>query len=116
MSETTSGPAAGWYTDPRDPALYRFWDGTGWTEHRAPKYRQQTPPVKAPGNGLSAAAMVCGLCAFVIIPPLLGGAGIVLSAIGLGKGERWAFGALIVSLAGLVLGMYLGAKAAAGQL
>lgn len=26
---------AGWYVDPDDPGLTRWWDGSGWTEHTA---------------------------------------------------------------------------------
>jgi hypothetical protein len=28
---------AGWYNDPEQPGQNRYWDGTQWTEHRAPK-------------------------------------------------------------------------------
>ena len=31
----TSIPAPGWYADPEAPAYLRYWDGSGWTEHRA---------------------------------------------------------------------------------
>lgn len=27
---------AGWYPDPRDARLQRYWNGTAWTEHTAP--------------------------------------------------------------------------------
>lgn len=30
-------PPADWYTDPEDEAQYRYWDGSSWTEHRAPR-------------------------------------------------------------------------------
>ncbi|RPA65959.1 DUF2510 domain-containing protein [Gordonia oryzae] len=30
------GPA-GWYPDPVNPALQRYWDGVRWTEHAAPR-------------------------------------------------------------------------------
>lgn len=33
MSDVPSG----WYDDPEDPTQYRYWDGTQWTEHRAPR-------------------------------------------------------------------------------
>ncbi|MGH1489218.1 MAG: DUF2510 domain-containing protein [Acidimicrobiales bacterium] len=26
---------AGWYYDPDDQAIYRYWDGQAWTEHRS---------------------------------------------------------------------------------
>lgn len=35
-------PAA-WYDDPEDPAQYRYWDGSEWTEHRAPKHAPAPP-------------------------------------------------------------------------
>ena len=34
MTET---PPAAWFPDPDDPAQYRYWDGTAWTEHRSPR-------------------------------------------------------------------------------
>jgi len=34
-----ASPAApNWYTDPEHPDQLRYWDGTQWTEHRAPKH------------------------------------------------------------------------------
>ena len=39
-------PPAGWYDDPEAPSQYRYWDGTVWTEHRAPK----TTPVRPRDN------------------------------------------------------------------
>jgi hypothetical protein len=33
---TTPPTPADWYPDPEDPAGLRYWDGTSWTEHRAP--------------------------------------------------------------------------------
>lgn len=34
-------PPADWYTDPEDESQYRYWDGSAWTEHRAPRHDQQ---------------------------------------------------------------------------
>jgi len=31
-------PPADWYSDPEDPDQYRYWDGSQWTEHRAPRH------------------------------------------------------------------------------
>ena len=31
-------PPADWYTDPDDESQYRYWDGSAWTEHRAPRH------------------------------------------------------------------------------
>ena len=35
-------PPADWYTDPEDESQYRYWDGSAWTEHRAPRHHQPT--------------------------------------------------------------------------
>ena len=39
---------SGWYDDPHDDDLLRYWDGVVWTEHTALK-RPQTPPPAAAG-------------------------------------------------------------------
>ncbi len=31
-----SNPAPGWYADPNDPALYRWWNGEDWTDETTP--------------------------------------------------------------------------------
>jgi hypothetical protein len=36
MEGTAKPPPAGWYPDPEDGALQRFWDGTRWTSSRMP--------------------------------------------------------------------------------
>jgi Protein of unknown function (DUF2510) len=36
---------AGWYPDPSQAATQRYWDGSTWTDHRAPL---ATPPVQPP--------------------------------------------------------------------
>ena len=33
---TNASPPPGWYLDPSDGRLNRWWDGTTWTEHSAP--------------------------------------------------------------------------------
>jgi hypothetical protein len=35
---------AGWYNDPQDPALVRYWDGVQWTAHIQPIQPQPVPP------------------------------------------------------------------------
>lgn len=32
-----TAPPSGWYSDPEDGHLLRYWDGATWTEHRAPR-------------------------------------------------------------------------------
>ena len=36
MQPFAGAPSPGWYPDPSDPYALRWWDGGGWTEHRAP--------------------------------------------------------------------------------
>jgi len=43
-------PPADWYTDPEDESLYRYWDGSAWTEHRAPRHSPSDGET-APGPG-----------------------------------------------------------------
>jgi uncharacterized membrane protein YhaH (DUF805 family) len=46
----TSTPA-GFYPDPLDPYALRYWDGTQWTEHKAPLY--VNPTIAAPVDKLN---------------------------------------------------------------
>jgi hypothetical protein len=105
---------AGWHPDPQDDSQWRYWDGSSWTEHRA--VRRTVEQQAKPSNGLSAAGLVCGLCAVLIIPLLLGGAGVVLSALAIGRKEQLGILALVLSLTGMLIGIYLGAQAATGSL
>ena len=43
-------PTPDWYTDPDDSSQYRYWDGTAWTDHRAPRF--ETRDAHAAGDGL----------------------------------------------------------------
>lgn len=36
-------PPAGWYADPYGADVWRYWDGTQWTDHVAPRSLEQTP-------------------------------------------------------------------------
>ncbi len=40
-------PPADWYTDPDDESQYRYWDGSAWSEHRAPRH---TDPAEDPDD------------------------------------------------------------------
>ena len=44
----TEMPPADWYTDPEDDDQYRYWDGSRWTEHRAPRH---SADAESPGAG-----------------------------------------------------------------
>ena len=38
---TNAGP--GWYYDPDDQAIYRYWDGHTWTDHRSDTVLSEVP-------------------------------------------------------------------------
>lgn len=127
---------AGWYPDERNGGV-RYWDGQQWTEHHQPDqavtpaygpgygqpYGQQSfgqqpygqPYVKPYGavakqsNTLSVIGIVLGAVAFLLLPPLFGLAGIVLGIIAMVRKERLGWVALVVSIAGLIGGMVIGA-------
>ncbi|QJU55752.1 DUF2510 domain-containing protein [Herbiconiux sp. KACC 21604] len=46
MAESDGGAVAGWYPDPADASIQRYWDGTRWTEHvhPAPQAASYPPP------------------------------------------------------------------------
>lgn len=45
MHPSAPTPRPGWYADPGDPRLLRYWDGTAWTAHTAPMPHLPVPPV-----------------------------------------------------------------------
>ena len=47
----TELPPADWYVDPEDPAQYRYWDGSRWTDHRAPRHSASYEQAGATGDG-----------------------------------------------------------------
>ena len=68
-----------------------------------------TPNVQKPAQGLAVAGLVCGIIAFLLVPPLFGILGIIFGAISWSKGNTLGRTATIVSIVGLVLGMIIGA-------
>lgn len=44
----TTAPPAGWYKDPGNPGLVRWWDGAHWTAHTNPAPSQPATPPSAP--------------------------------------------------------------------
>ncbi len=40
-SMANAGP--GWYYDPDDQAIYRYWDGAQWTDHRSDTVLSEIP-------------------------------------------------------------------------
>ena len=45
-------PPADWYTDPEDESQYRYWDGSAWTEHRAPRHTDPAEDPAADAGGM----------------------------------------------------------------
>ena len=63
MSETSPPtPKPGWYPDASGGQ--RWWDGTQWTEHRAPAVAQAQPLIHVPGR---MPGFVCGLIGFIFV-------------------------------------------------
>ncbi len=58
-SETASETPAGWY---EDGGSLRYWDGSKWTEQRAPK-----PPLSLGQRQIAQAVLVGVLCAWFVI-------------------------------------------------
>ena len=77
---SASAPAEGWYPDPYDSALERYWDGFSWTAHTRGTGTPQaaiSPPAPSAGpqhvvyvesasNGLAVAALVLGIVGLVL--------------------------------------------------
>lgn len=72
----------------------------------------ESPPAEGPstpGNGLSIAAIACGIVALLICPILLGPAGIVLGIMALRRNEGLAKVGIGVAVGGMIGGFVLGA-------
>lgn len=49
-------PVAGWYPDPENATAERWWDGTGWTDHRRPSTVAPVAPPAPPTTPVPPAA------------------------------------------------------------
>lgn len=52
---TQQQPPAGWYDDPSDPSMFRYWDGARWLNQTQPK--QSAPPTQAPAAAVAVGAL-----------------------------------------------------------
>ena len=50
--DSQQAPAAGWFADPHDPTLWRWWNGVAWTKNVHPM--QASPEAAAPAPALTA--------------------------------------------------------------
>src|SRR5436190_22228796 len=64
-------PPAGWYTDPGNPFLYRWWDGAAWTQHTAPA-NGQTAAASPQGFAMQAQRDVSGKATTSMVLGLVG--------------------------------------------
>jgi hypothetical protein len=62
-----NGTPAGWYDDPEQSGQQRYWDGSAWTEHRAPG--GQTAPTTPPAPAAPTPPPVAGAAAAPTPPP-----------------------------------------------
>ena len=60
-------------------------------------------------QGLAIAGLVCGIIAFLFIPPLFGTLGIVFGAVSWKTGNKLGMAATVISIVGLIIGMIVGA-------
>jgi hypothetical protein len=119
---------AGWFADPNNAALTRYWDGSAWTEQTAPAAPPPGPPpygvgVPAPPfhtpyqpayhpqttNGLAIASLVLSLVGLFFIGSILG---IVFGFVarsqirqsnGMQKGNGLALAGIIIGFATLAI-------------
>ena len=70
--------------------------------------KEKKPKKTFESNTFSIMSMILGGIAFLLLPPFLGGAGVILAIIAKTKNEKlWAIG-LTVSIVGAVVGMIFG--------
>jgi len=82
-----AAPVPGWYADPADPALQRYWDGAAWTTHTAPRVQQASWP-STPG---APAAQVYGAPAYGGPAYAAAGWGVQPRRVGFGDAIKRAF-------------------------
>jgi len=61
--------APGWYPDQARPGMLRWWDGTRWSEHRAPMHR---PVYVRETDGYAVASLISAIVGVPIVPIVLG--------------------------------------------
>ncbi len=86
VPESPSTPPAGWYADPGAPGLFRWWDGSRWTDQQSPS--GMTDPMNATQNPRSKGRNT----AFVVLGIVVGLAVLAIVVAGVLQAVRGATG------------------------
>lgn len=73
-------PAAGWYQDPQNASMKRYWDGTQWTEQTQLTAAVPPPPPSSSGQAMPKKYLVESILATLFCCLPLGVAGIVFAS------------------------------------
>lgn len=103
-----SGPAADGGR-PGPPQHGTWQQPTPSWQQPTPSWQQPAPSAASTSNGLSTAAIVCGIISLLFFPIILGPAGIICAGVAMGRGEPRARVAMGVAIGGMVLGFIIGA-------
>lgn len=81
-------PPPGWYNDPDDPSVTRWWDGSTWTEAKNALPAPAQPTVK-PDNDSATTSLVIGITFLVIFPlGFIGILGVLFGVLGMVTAAR----------------------------
>jgi hypothetical protein len=84
-----AGVEPGWYTDPADPTVQRYWDGEGWVGQ--PQPASLPAPVEPPAQPIPAGSTQVSLCGeTVYVKPRERWRSSALSALNRGDFDGWA--------------------------
>lgn len=73
-------PVAGWYQDPQNASMKRYWDGTQWTEQTQLAAAVPPPPPPSSGQAMPKKYLVESILATLFCCLPLGVAGIVFAS------------------------------------